>query len=101
MTYNSEKKFADLLYVKVAAFILVELVVFPLGCGIMLDVCTISLFPQGSFQARVDFLIYAPLTSAFYHWVVGTMFMYVCGPLVYLDSSKLFIISSGINSPYC
>ncbi|KAI0085732.1 hypothetical protein BDY19DRAFT_964078 [Irpex rosettiformis] len=66
----------QLLVVKVAAFILVELVVFPLGCGIMLDVCTVSLFPQGSFNTRSDFLLYAPLTSAFYHWVIGTMFMY-------------------------
>ncbi|KAI0685903.1 hypothetical protein BC835DRAFT_1523256 [Cytidiella melzeri] len=66
----------QLLVVKVAAFILVELVVFPLGCGIMLDICTVSLFPQGSFNMRTDFFLYAPLTSAFYHWVIGTMFMY-------------------------
>ncbi|KAJ3557499.1 hypothetical protein NM688_g1443 [Phlebia brevispora] len=66
----------QLVVVKVATFIIVELVVFPLGCGIMLDVCSVSLFPQGSFRTRAEFLLYAPLTAAFYHWVIGTMFMY-------------------------
>ncbi|OBZ73915.1 ERAD-associated E3 ubiquitin-protein ligase doa10 [Grifola frondosa] len=66
----------QLLVVKVAAFIIVELVIFPLGCGIMLDVCTVWLFPQGSFRSRAAFLMYAPLTAIFYHWVLGTMFMY-------------------------
>ncbi|PIL24929.1 hypothetical protein GSI_12816 [Ganoderma sinense ZZ0214-1] len=66
----------QLLVVKVAAFIVVELVVFPLGCGVMLDVCTVWLFPQGSFRSRAAFLMYAPLTAVFYHWVLGTMFMY-------------------------
>ncbi|EKM50520.1 uncharacterized protein PHACADRAFT_263859 [Phanerochaete carnosa HHB-10118-sp] len=66
----------QLLVVKVAAFIIIELVVFPLGCGIMLDICTVSLFPQGSLRTRLVFLAHAPLTSAFYHWVIGTMFMY-------------------------
>lgn len=41
----------------------------------MLDVCTVGLFPQGSLRTRAEFLLYAPLTAAFYHWVIGTMFM--------------------------
>jgi E3 ubiquitin-protein ligase MARCH6 len=41
----------------------------------MLDICTVSLFPQGGFGTRKDFLLYAPVASAFYHWVIGTMFM--------------------------
>lgn len=65
----------QLLVVKVAAFIIIELVIFPLGCGVMLDVCTVWLFPQGSFRSRAAFLMYAPLTAVFYHWVLGTMFM--------------------------
>ena len=65
----------QLLVVKVAAFIIIELVIFPLGCGIMLDVCTVWLFPQGSFRSRAGFLMYAPLTAVFYHWILGTMFM--------------------------
>ncbi|KAI0048750.1 hypothetical protein FA95DRAFT_1007728 [Auriscalpium vulgare] len=66
----------QLLVVKVAAFIVIELVLFPLGCGINLDLCSIWLFPEASLQSRLAFLKYAPLTATFYHWVVGTMFMY-------------------------
>jgi E3 ubiquitin-protein ligase MARCH6 len=66
----------QLLVVKVATFIIIELVLFPLGCGINLDLCSIWLFPEASLQSRVAFFQYAPLTAIFYHWVVGTMFMY-------------------------
>ncbi|KAI6044437.1 hypothetical protein EDC04DRAFT_2642609 [Pisolithus marmoratus] len=66
----------QLLVVKVAMFIIIELVIFPLGCGIMLDACTIWVFPEASFASRVSFFVQAPLTAMFYHWVAGTMFMY-------------------------
>ncbi|KAG1738893.1 uncharacterized protein EDB91DRAFT_1137224 [Suillus paluster] len=66
----------QLLVVKVAMFIIIELVVFPLGCGIMLDVCTVWVFPEASFESRAAFFTQAPLTAMFYHWVAGTMFMY-------------------------
>ncbi|KAH9962695.1 hypothetical protein BC827DRAFT_206711 [Russula dissimulans] len=66
----------QLLVVKVATFIIIELVLFPLGCGINLDLCSIWLFPEASLQSRIAFFQYAPLTAIFYHWVVGTMFMY-------------------------
>lgn len=62
-------------------FIIVELVIFPLGCGVTLDICTVALFPQGSLRERLTFLTHAPLTSAFYHWVLGTMFMCVSSGL--------------------
>lgn len=65
----------QLLVVKVAAFIIIELVIFPLGCGVMLDMCTVWLFPQGSFRSRAMLLMYAPVTAVFNHWVLGTMFM--------------------------
>ncbi|KAK7687757.1 hypothetical protein QCA50_008976 [Cerrena zonata] len=66
----------QLLVLKVAIFIIIELVVFPLGCGVMLDACSVWLLPHGSLRSRVAFLTFAPLTAAFYHWVIGTMFMY-------------------------
>lgn len=62
---------------QVAAFIFIELVTFPLGCGIVLDICTVWLFPEASLVSRVVFFSQAPLTAMFYHWVAGTMFMYV------------------------
>ncbi|KAF9482616.1 hypothetical protein BDN70DRAFT_852941 [Pholiota conissans] len=66
----------QLLVLKVAAFIFIELVTFPLGCGIVLDLCTVWLFPEANMQSRIGFFIQAPLTAMFYHWVAGTMFMY-------------------------
>ncbi|KAF7345383.1 RING-CH-type domain-containing protein [Mycena venus] len=66
----------QLLVLKVATFIFIELVTFPLGCGIVLDICTVWLFPEASFISRMAFFKQAPLTAMFYHWVAGTMFMY-------------------------
>ncbi|KIJ65205.1 hypothetical protein HYDPIDRAFT_175219 [Hydnomerulius pinastri MD-312] len=66
----------QLLVVKVAMFIIIELVIFPLGCGVMLDGCTIWVFPEASLESRIAFFTQAPLTAMFYHWVAGTMFMY-------------------------
>ncbi|KAH8832844.1 hypothetical protein DL96DRAFT_1667326 [Flagelloscypha sp. PMI_526] len=66
----------QLLVLKVAMFIFIELVTFPLGCGIVLDLCTIWLFPEASLASRIAFFMRAPLTAMFYHWIAGTMFMY-------------------------
>jgi E3 ubiquitin-protein ligase MARCH6 len=66
----------QLLVFKVATFIFIELVTFPLGCGVILDMCTLWLFPNSSYTSRMEFFYQAPLTSTFYHWVSGTMFMY-------------------------
>ncbi|TFK63266.1 hypothetical protein BDN72DRAFT_964036 [Pluteus cervinus] len=66
----------QLLVLKVAGFIFIELVLFPLGCGIVLDLCTVWLFPEANLTSRATFFFQAPLTAMFYHWVAGTMFMY-------------------------
>lgn len=63
--------------IKVAIFIVVELVVFPLGCGILLDTCTLPLFPNATVDTRLAFLSHAPVTATFYDWMIGTMFMLV------------------------
>jgi E3 ubiquitin-protein ligase MARCH6 len=71
----------------VAAFIFIELVTFPLGCGIVLDLCTVWLFPEVDLATRMVYFVHAPLTATFYHWVAGTMFMCVLkGP-----PSSLFV----------
>ncbi|TFK52041.1 hypothetical protein OE88DRAFT_1499089 [Heliocybe sulcata] len=61
---------------QMASFITIELAIFPLGCGLVLDLCTIWLFPESTLQTRALFFRTAPITAVFYHWVVGTMFMY-------------------------
>lgn len=62
---------------QVAAFIFIELVTFPLGCGVVLDLCSLKLFAEADLQSRIAFCYQAPLTAVFYHWVAGTMFMSV------------------------
>ncbi|KAJ7623737.1 hypothetical protein FB45DRAFT_1089571, partial [Roridomyces roridus] len=72
----------QLLVLKVATFIFIELVTFPLGCGIVLDVCTVFMFPEANIASRMAFFKQAPLTAMFYHWIAGTMFMYAFAVLL-------------------
>jgi hypothetical protein len=61
----------DLEPTQVALFIVVELVMFPFGCGVMLDLSTLVFFPDVTVESRVVFFLYAPITAAFYHWLIG------------------------------
>ncbi|KIO34092.1 hypothetical protein M407DRAFT_3567 [Tulasnella calospora MUT 4182] len=63
----------QVILIKVLVFITIELIIFPLGCGILLDLNTLPLFPSGTLQRRIAFLHYAPFTSIFLHWLLGTM----------------------------
>ncbi|KAL7409311.1 hypothetical protein BDY24DRAFT_223553 [Mrakia frigida] len=62
--------------VKLAFFMGIELVVFPLGCGILLDFCLLPLFQEKTGLARAAFQARAPFISMFLHWVGGTLFMF-------------------------
>ncbi|KAI4521828.1 hypothetical protein K525DRAFT_279161 [Schizophyllum commune Loenen D] len=66
----------QLVVLKVAFFIFIEIAVFPLGCGFILDASTMWMFSDVNVAARTEFFRHAPLTATFYHWVAGTMFMY-------------------------
>jgi len=66
----------QLIVVKVALFIGLELLVFPTGCGVVLDVATLPLFESATLAGRLTFYDFAPLTAFFCHWLVGTIFMY-------------------------
>lgn len=57
-------------------FIVIELVMFPLGCGILLDFNTLPLFKEGTLDARLAFLKYSPSVFLFLHWMLGSLFMY-------------------------
>ncbi|KIY52974.1 hypothetical protein FISHEDRAFT_34386, partial [Fistulina hepatica ATCC 64428] len=72
----------QLLVLKVAMFILIELGLFPLGCGTVLDLCSLWFFPEASFLTRTTFFMHAPVTAMFYHWVAGTLFMYTFAALL-------------------
>lgn len=92
------QSFQRLSITQVAAFIFIELVTFPLGCGVVLDLCTVWLFPEADLMSRAAFFFRAPLTAMFYHWVAGTMFMSVFS----LQSSRPFphtMLYTGIPLP--
>lgn len=61
--------------VQVALFILIELMLFPFGCGVILDLSTLPLFPDTSLWNRLEYCANAPVAAAFFHWMLGTMCM--------------------------
>ncbi|KAG8918064.1 hypothetical protein FRC02_002676 [Tulasnella sp. 418] len=62
--------------IKVAFFVLMEIIIFPLGCGLLVDFSLLPLFPDGQLESRIVFCNYSPMTCLFYHWTLGTSFMY-------------------------
>jgi len=85
---NSENKhgrvaggLADGLYqaggvMKVILIISIEMIVFPLYCGMLLDVALLPLFNNVTVISRINFTMTSPNTSLFIHWFVGTCYMF-------------------------
>ena len=76
-----ESGLADILYqaggvMKVVLIISIEMIVFPLYCGLLLDVALLPLFGNASLSSRVQFTIASPNTSLFIHWFIGTCYMF-------------------------
>lgn len=72
---------ADVLYqaggvLKVVLIISIEMIVFPLYCGLLLDIALLPLFGNVTALSRVDFLLTSPNTSLFVHWFIGTCYMF-------------------------
>lgn len=72
---------ADVLYqaggvLKVILIIGIEMIVFPLYCGLLLDVALLPLFGSATLVSRVEFTMSSPYTSIFVHWFVGTCYMF-------------------------
>ncbi|OBT99594.1 hypothetical protein VE01_02897 [Pseudogymnoascus verrucosus] len=61
---------------KVILIISIEMLVFPLYCGMLLDAATLPLFENATVASRTMFAITSPLTSIFVHWFVGTCYMF-------------------------
>jgi E3 ubiquitin-protein ligase MARCH6 len=61
---------------KVILIIGIEMIVFPLYCGLLLDIALMPLFHGVGLQSRLAFLIEAPMTALFVHWFVGTCYMF-------------------------
>ncbi|KAF6230643.1 hypothetical protein HO173_011180 [Letharia columbiana] len=72
---------ADVLYqaggvLKVILIISIEMIVFPLYCGLLLDVALLPLFDSATLMSRIEFTMSSPYTSIFVHWFVGTCYMF-------------------------
>lgn len=61
---------------KVILIIGIEMIVFPLYCGLLLDLALMPLFENATFASRIEFTMSSPLTSLFIHWFVGTCYMF-------------------------
>ncbi|KAI8890572.1 hypothetical protein K501DRAFT_236953 [Backusella circina FSU 941] len=77
------------LFTKLSFFMFMEIGLFPLLCGFLLDAATFALFfktgHEGQLQAvnrRIHFLNDHTVSSIFLHWIVGTGFMFVFSCLV-------------------
>ena len=72
---------ADALYqaggvMKVVLIISIEMLAFPLYCGLLLDVALLPLFGGATMMTRFNFTYSNPMTSLFIHWFVGTCYMF-------------------------
>lgn len=61
---------------KVILIISIEMIAFPLYCGLLLDIAMLPLFQDRSLLTRLAFSAGNPLTSMFLHWFVGTCYMF-------------------------
>ncbi|KAK4140490.1 uncharacterized protein C8A04DRAFT_14923 [Dichotomopilus funicola] len=61
---------------KVILIISIEMLVFPLYCGLLLDIALLPLFEAATFSSRLRFTLRYPLTSIFVHWFLGTAYMF-------------------------
>ncbi|KAH8898403.1 hypothetical protein GQ53DRAFT_711715 [Thozetella sp. PMI_491] len=61
---------------KVILIIGIEMLIFPLYCGLLLDIALLPLFESTTIKSRFLFSVNYPLTSIFVHWFVGTGYMF-------------------------
>ncbi|KAI1458270.1 hypothetical protein F4805DRAFT_425049 [Annulohypoxylon moriforme] len=61
---------------KVILIISIEMLIFPLYCGLLLDFALLPLFEGTTVKSRLLFTYNYPLTSIFVHWFVGTGYMF-------------------------
>ncbi|KAL2161790.1 hypothetical protein VTH06DRAFT_7574 [Thermothelomyces fergusii] len=61
---------------KVILIISIEMLVFPLYCGLLLDVALLPLFEHTTLKSRLVFTLNYPVTSIFVHWFIGTGYMF-------------------------
>ncbi|KAG5437270.1 hypothetical protein PCANB_001063 [Pneumocystis canis] len=53
-----------------------EVIIFPIYCGILIDLSLLDLFENASISTRLAFTNSNPFTSYFLHWFIGTAYMF-------------------------
>ncbi|KZF21722.1 hypothetical protein L228DRAFT_269178 [Xylona heveae TC161] len=61
---------------KVILIISIEMILFPLYCGMLLDIALLPLFETATLASRLEFAMNSPWTSGFVHWFLGTCYMF-------------------------
>lgn len=61
---------------KVILIISIEMLAFPLYCGLLLDLAMLPLFKNATLFSRWQFACESPWTSGFVHWFIGTCYMF-------------------------
>ncbi|TQS37799.1 hypothetical protein Golomagni_01716 [Golovinomyces magnicellulatus] len=61
---------------KVILIISIEMLLFPLYCGLLLDFSLLPIFENSTVLSRIQFTHDSPLTSIFVHWFIGTCYMF-------------------------
>jgi E3 ubiquitin-protein ligase MARCH6 len=61
---------------KVILIISIEMLAFPLYCGLLLDLAMLPLFKNATLYTRWQFSRGSPWTSCFVHWFIGTCYMF-------------------------
>lgn len=56
-------------------FMVIELVGFPFGAGIGLQICLLPLFPNATLASRFQDFIASPFLSVFVAWLFGTLYV--------------------------
>ncbi|KAH6643763.1 RING finger membrane protein [Boeremia exigua] len=61
---------------KVILIISIEMLAFPLYCGLLLDLAMLPLFKNATVYSRWQFAGNSPWTAGFVHWFIGTCYMF-------------------------
>lgn len=61
---------------KVILIISIEMLAFPLYCGLLLDLAMLPLFKDATVYSRWQFACGSPWTAGFVHWFIGTCYMF-------------------------
>ncbi|CBX96069.1 hypothetical protein LEMA_P032210.1 [Plenodomus lingam JN3] len=80
-TSRTERIICDVLQqaggvLKVILIISIEMLAFPLYCGLLLDLAMLPLFQNATLLTRWQFTRNSPWTSGFVHWFIGTCYMF-------------------------